>query len=73
MKIAITGSDGFIGSHLSNTIKYKHQDIEIISFRKSFFNNTSSLDKVINEIDILIHLAGINRHDDQEYLYNQNI
>jgi len=73
LKIAITGSDGFIGSHLSNTIKYKHQDIEIISFRKSFFNNTSSLDKVINEIDILIHLAGINRHDDQEYLYNQNI
>jgi len=73
LKIAITGSEGFIGSHLSNTIKYKHKDIELISFRKSFFNKTSSLDKVINEIDVLVHLAGINRHDDQEYLYNQNI
>ena len=72
MKISITGGDGFIGSHLSNTIKYKYKEIELLPFKKSFFTNKDSLDKLIGEIDVLIHLAGINRHDDPDYLYKHN-
>ena len=73
MKLAITGQDGFIGYHLYNSIKYKRDDIEIIEFDKNFFKNTKSLDLVFNNVDIIVHLAGLNRSKDQEYLFDQNI
>ncbi len=73
MKVTITGQEGFIGYHLYNTIKYKHQEIQLIDFKKDFFNNENKIDKVFNHSDIIIHLAGINRSEDQDYLYSQNI
>jgi len=73
LKLAITGQDGFIGYHLYNSIKYKRDDIEIIEFDKNFFKNTRSLDLVFNNADIIVHLAGLNRSKNQEYLFDQNI
>lgn len=73
MKVTITGQEGFIGYHLYNSIKYKLQDIQIIDFNKNLFKDDKKIDKVISETDIIIHLAGINRSEDQNYLFDQNI
>ena len=73
MKLAITGQNGFIGSHLYNTIKFQYQDISIIDFENTLFDDPIKIDEVLSNVDIIVHLAGINRAEDQDYLYNQNI
>tara|TARA_X000000368_G_C23032524_1_gene713208 strand:+ start:501 stop:1613 length:1113 start_codon:yes stop_codon:yes gene_type:complete len=73
LKIIITGQNGFIGSHLYNNLSYRFNDVELVEFEKSLFNNQEKLDNLIRTSDIIIHLAGINRHKDQDFLFNQNI
>ncbi len=73
MKLVITGQNGFIGSHLYNTIKFQNTDIEILDFKNNYFENESKIDQIIAKADIIVHLAGVNRSDDQDFLYNQNI
>ena len=72
MKLVITGQNGFIGYHLYNSIKYKNTRIELLDFDKEFFNNNEDLDKVFSNVDVIIHLAGLNRLDDQNTLYATN-
>ncbi len=73
MKLTITGQDGFIGYHLYNTIKFQNPEIEIIDFNKDFFETDQKIDKVIKEVDVIVHLAGLNRSDNQDFLYNENL
>lgn len=73
MKVTITGQDGFIGFHLYNSIKYKYPKIDLIDFRKDYFKDSTKIDRIFKKTDIIIHLAGINRHDDEKYLFDQNI
>ncbi len=73
MKLTITGQEGFIGYHLYNTIKFKNPEIEIIDFNKDFFKNDPKIDQVIKEVDTIVHLAGLNRSENQDYLYNENL
>ena len=73
MKVLITGSEGFIGYHLYNSIKYKFQDLTLLNFKKEYFEDESIIDKLINDADVLIHLSGVNRSDDQKFLYDQNL
>ncbi len=73
MRVLITGRSGFIGYHLHNTIKYKRTDIQLIDFEKNFFENEELIDNALNNSDIIVHLAGLNRHDDTEFLFKQNI
>ena len=73
MRVLITGRSGFIGYHLHNTIKYKRTDIQLIDFKKDFFENKKLMDSALKNSDIIVHLAGLNRHDDSEFLFNQNI
>ena len=73
MKLAITGQNGFIGFHLYNTIKIKCPEIEIINFQKNFFENDDKIDQVIEKVDVIVHLAGLNRADNQDFLFDQNI
>jgi len=73
LKISITGQNGFIGSHLLNYLFYKRDDIEIIDFKKSFFNDEKSLDKITSNADVIVHLAGLNRNEDDKFLYKENL
>ena len=73
MKILITGQNGFIGAHLYNTIKYKFPSIDIIDFKRDFFDDKEKLDKALSKANFIVHLAGINRHDNQELLYSKNL
>ena len=73
LKIGVTGKNGFLGYHLCSTIKHKHQKLKLIDFKREYFNSPSNLDKFTSQCDIIVHLAGINRADDQSKIKELNI
>ena len=73
MKIGITGQNGFIGYHLTQTIKYKHSDYTLVPFQKSFFEKESLLTGFVSTCDVIVHLAGVNRAETDEEVYDANI
>jgi len=72
-KIGITGQSGFIGSCLYNTLKLDSYNYKIIEFHRNNFNDEAALDAFVNECDIIVHLAGVNRHANAEIIYQVNI
>jgi len=72
-KVGIIGVNGFIGSHLNNFLRLFSDDFTIISFDKPFFNNKIQLDTFVKSCDVIVHLAGINRDPDSNYLYQANL
>tara|TARA_B100002019_G_C21263561_1_gene598083 strand:- start:1070 stop:2140 length:1071 start_codon:yes stop_codon:yes gene_type:complete len=66
MKIGITGADGFIGYHTYTYMAYA-TDLQPIKLKRDFVN-----DERLKDCDWVIHLAGMNRGDDDE-IYNTNI
>lgn len=73
MKIGITGQDGFIGYHLSQTIKYKFEKYTIVPFKREILGNSKLLDSFVSSCDVIVHLAGVNRASSNEEVYNSNI
>lgn len=72
-KIGITGQSGFIGTHLFNNLKLFPQEFELVPFKKEFFVEEKQLDLFVEQCDVIVHLAAMNRHKDPEVLYNTNI
>lgn len=72
-KIGITGNNGFLGSHLKNIVKYRFQDYQIIDFDRTFFQNDDAMSKFVKNCDVIIHLAGLNRHNDPEKIEKTNV
>lgn len=73
LKIGITGQQGFVGTHLYNTIGLKPDEFEIIEFERSFFTNENLLDSFVSKCDVIVHLAAMNRHENPEIIYKTNI
>lgn len=73
LRIGITGQNGFIGSHLYRTLGLFEKKYERVEFDKSFFENGALLDRFVQQSDVIVHLAGLNRHDDSQVIYNTNI
>ena len=73
MKIGITGQDGFIGYHLSQTIKYKFEKYKIVPFEREILEDNKLLESFVSSCDVIIHLAGINRASSDEEVYTSNI
>ena len=73
MKIGITGQNGFIGWHLLNSISYKHPEFELVPFSRNFFNEPDELCNFVNKCNVIIHLAGLNRGHEDEFIYKTNI
>ena len=73
MRIGITGQNGFIGYHLTQTIKYKHSDYTLVSFQKSLFEQEDSLSAFVSSCDVIVHLAGVNRAETDKEVYEANI
>lgn len=84
MKCLVTGSSGFIGTHLVKTLLRKKYEVEGIDKHSSLFHNenthfmdisdvtnVSKLKKIIHDFDFVFHLAGLlgtNELIDNSYL-----
>lgn len=73
MKIGITGQIGFIGSHLSNTLRYFRNDHEVVPFEDRYFENLDEMDAFVRDCDVIIHLAAMNRHGEPQVIYDTNL
>jgi len=71
-RIGITGQSGFVGSHLYNTLKLR-EDVELIPFRRVFFDSREWLDHFVSSCDVIVHLAAMNRHEDPQVILDTNI
>ena len=72
IRVGITGQNGFIGSHLLRHLNLSN-DIEAINFERSFFYDAQKLDAFVNDCDVIVHLAAINRCENLNELYGTNV
>ncbi len=72
-KIGITGHNGFLGNHIKNFIKYKSQGYKIVDFERRFFHDDFAMSNFVKNCDVIIHLAGLNRHNIPEEINKINI
>ena len=73
IKVGVTGSNGFIGWHLCRTLELDNIKFELVEFKRDWFNEKFNLDLFISKCDIIVHLAGLNRHSEEIFIYNTNI
>lgn len=67
-KILVTGSNGFIGKHMTKFLKRNGYEV----FEYDLDKTEEDLKNYINEADFVVHLAGINRPLTTEEFYNGN-
>ncbi len=72
IKVGITGQPGFMGTHLFNYLNTK-EEIQTIPFEDAFFDDKMLLEEFVSRCDAVVHLAAMNRHEDQQVIYNTNI
>ena len=72
MKIGITGEQGFVGTHLKNYL-HLFDDAKLIPFQRNWFESNDTLDLFVSQCDAIVHLAAVNRHEDQQVLHDTNV
>jgi len=73
IKIGITGQQGFVGTHLYNTLGLTPDKFERVEFERSFFDKETDLDAFVSQCDVIVHLAALNRHNNSEVIYATNM
>jgi UDP-2-acetamido-2,6-beta-L-arabino-hexul-4-ose reductase len=73
IRVGVTGSNGFVGYHLTQTLRLAGEEFKIIDFDRSFFDEPSQMDAFVSECDTIVHLAALNRHQDSQTIYATNI
>ena len=63
--VAITGSSGFLGWHLRAHC-HARPEMKIIEIDRHAFGDASRFQEIIRQADVVVHLAGLNRGEDQE-------
>jgi len=67
LKIGITGGEGFIGWHLRCFLDSKKEEIEEVRVaNRETFSNKNDLESFVEGLDLIVHLAGVNRAKDEE-------
>lgn len=73
LKVGITGQNGFVGSHLYNSLGLEPDLFERIPFERDSFRESKKMDAFLKECDVVVHLAAMNRNEDLEVIYDTNI
>lgn len=69
MKVLITGAQGFIGKNLCLHLT-ERKDVEVVAFTRD--NQTEDLPGLLDDVDFVFHLAGINRPQDPREFISGN-
>lgn len=72
-RVGITGQNGFVGTHLYNTLGLFPEEFERIDFDKEFFESDADLDAFVASCDVIVHLAAMNRHESEQVIYDTNL
>lgn len=72
-KVGITGQNGFVGRHLYNTLGLFPEEFERIDFKKEYFEDQNQLDEFVRQCDVIVHLAAMNRHESEQFIYETNV
>ncbi|MGF6849503.1 UDP-2-acetamido-2,6-beta-L-arabino-hexul-4-ose reductase [Chitinophaga sp. W3I9] len=72
-KIGITGQNGFVGSYLFNRCSLLKETFTLVPFNRSFFDTAEALENWAGQCDVIVHLAGLNRHPDQQVIHDTNL
>lgn len=73
IKIGITGQSGFIGTNLFNTLGLHPEKYTRATFYDNYFQDENKLFEFVRNCDVIVHLAGMNRHHDPDVIYKTNI
>ncbi len=73
LKVGITGQSGFMGSHLYNFLGIKTDCVTRVDFERNFFEDITKLKTFVQQCDVIVHIAAMNRHKDQQVIYDTNI
>lgn len=73
IQVGITGQSGFIGWHLNHYLGLFPDLFSIIPFEDVFFEDASLLSGFVRQCDAIVHLAGVNRHEDPVFIEERNI
>ena len=73
IKIGITGQNGFVGKHLYNTLGLQPEEFQRIEFNKEYFEDDATLDAFVRQCDVIVHLAAMNRHESEQFIYDTNV
>jgi UDP-2-acetamido-2,6-beta-L-arabino-hexul-4-ose reductase len=66
MKVLITGANGFVGKNLQLHLT-ERSDVQVVCFTRS--DDLAQLSDMIQDVDFVFHLAGVNRpHDPAEFV-----
>lgn len=65
--IGITGITGFLGWHLRCFLNNRN-DVKILPATRETFSSPESLDQFVSSCDAIVHLAGMNRGNDEQIL-----
>ena len=62
---------GFVGSHLRDRLM-REKDVEVLPFEDAYYDNPAAFVEFCRNADVIVHLAGVNRHEPQ-IVYEKNI
>ena len=71
--VGITGQGGFMGTHLYNFLGTKSEKIDRLNFQDNYFDDEVDLQNFVKSCDVIVHLAAMNRHEDEQVIYDTNI
>lgn len=71
--IGITGASGFVGSHLKMVLETRADHYTVVCCARESFTDAAALDLFVSKCDTIVHLAGLNRHEDAHVLYDTNV